>query len=111
MKALIRRSLGAAAVAVAATVALPSVAHAATHSVGCSDHNKQAAITTTAPATICFAGTGADWEGYIAGVKAIWSGPYYVVAGQNGTDNPIEVAPHTTYTLKTPLNIQFIQLI
>jgi hypothetical protein len=111
MKAIIRRLFVTSAVAVLATAALPDAAFAATRSVRCTNHNTQAALSIGVGGVACFQGTGASWSGRLVRVKSIWSGPYHVVAGQNGTENPIEVPPRTTYTLRTPISIDFVQLI
>jgi hypothetical protein len=111
MKTIIRRLSLIVAAVILATTALPGTAHAATRSVGCSNHYAQAALSFGLGGIACFQGTGQSWSGYISNVKSIWSGPYYVVAGQNGTDNPIEVSPWHTYTLPSPIYIQFVQLI
>jgi len=110
MKTFVRRlSVTAAAVALA-TAAFPGIAHADTHSTTCSNHNTQAAFTSGPAAIVCFQGTGQSWSGLMPDVRSIWSGPYTVVAGQNGTDNPIEVPPRTTYALSTHIYIQWVQL-
>jgi hypothetical protein len=111
MKTIVSKLLVTSVVATLATMALPAAAFAATHTVTCTNHNTQAAVSSGSGAIICFAGTGSDWEGYIRDVASIWSGPYSVVAGQNGTDNPIEIPPRTTYRLPTRMYIQFVQLI
>lgn len=97
--------------AVLATMASAGTANADTHNVPCTDHNKQAVLSTTNAFFICFEGTGDSYNSHIGGVVSVWSGPYYVVIGQNGTDNPIEVPPRTTKKLDSPLDIDFVQLI
>jgi hypothetical protein len=101
----------ASAAALLVTFVGAGTAGADTHSVPCTDHTKQAVLSTTNAFFLCFEGTGNSYDSHIGGVVSVASGPYSVVIGQTGTDNPIEVLPGTTKKLDAPLDIDFVQLI
>ncbi|RPF39198.1 hypothetical protein [Streptomyces sp. TLI_185] len=105
-----KRSLVLTTACVLATLGGVSTAHADTQSVPCTDHNRQAVLSTTNAFFLCFEGTGNSYDSRIGGVVSVSSGPYTVSIGQYGAEDPIIVPPGTTKRLDGPLDIDFVQL-
>ncbi len=106
----LKLSLALSAAVVAMMGGVTTAAHADTVSVPCTDHNKQAVLSTTEAFFLCFEGTGNEWDGRIKGVLSVWSGPYNVSISQYGAEDPIIVPPWTTKSLGSPLDIDYVQL-